>query len=65
MFARKIPNIKASQILENIQNAVFTIMIDETADISGKEQIVVFVGWGTINDNVAVPHNPPPSPRYK
>ena len=41
------------EISENIQNATFfTIMADETADISNKEQLVVGIRW--INENFVV-----------
>ena len=34
------------QISANIQNATFfTIMVDETADVSNKEQLVICVRW--------------------
>lgn len=41
------------EISENIQKATFfTIMTDETADISNKEQLVACIRW--IDDNFAV-----------
>ncbi|XP_078371338.1 zinc finger MYM-type protein 1-like [Oculina patagonica] len=41
------------EISENIQNATFfTIMADETADISNKEQLVVCIRW--VDENFAV-----------
>ena len=41
------------KISENIQNATFfTIMADETADISNKEQLVVCIRW--VDENFAV-----------
>ena len=34
------------EIAENIQNATFfTIMADETADVSNKEQLVICIRW--------------------
>ena len=33
------------QISANIQNAFFTIMADETADVSNKEELVICIRW--------------------
>lgn len=41
------------EISENIQNAkIFTIMADETADVSVKEQLVVCIRW--VNDKFII-----------
>ena len=45
--------MKSRKISENIQNATFfTIMADETADISNEEQLVVCIRW--VDENFAV-----------
>ena len=48
-----IPLCMLCKISENIQNATFfTIMAEETADISNKEQLVVCICW--VDENFAV-----------
>ena len=34
-----------AEIVQNIQGGFFTVMADETADISNKEQVVACIRW--------------------